>query len=156
MDQRGLTILELLIVLGIIAVLTVVSIMLFAPSASRRAAQDLQRLYLGARNRAIMHREHIAVVPANAANTRWELRRVGSYMQCENGEVLLSTSLYGNAFIQVVPRNTQNGTLVWTPHGSPRACNAQLPNQTIEIAGGPTVHKVVISSLGRVNIEAVQ
>lgn len=155
MNQHGLTLLELLIVLGIVALLMVIGIVLFSPSAPHRAAQDLQRLYLSARNRAIIHSQHIAVVPANKAFTRWHVKAVPSFRQCDSGSVLLTSSLYGSSAIQVVSKDAKQGTVVWLPNGSPRACNATLPNQTLEIVGHSAAYKVVISNLGRVNIEAM-
>ena len=156
MNQRGLTLLELLIALAIGAALLVIGIVLFTPSAPRRAALDLQRLYLSARNRAIVHSQHIAVVPANGAFTRWQVKHVPSFRECGAGSVLLTTSLYGSAAIRVASTDAKQGTVVWMPNGAPRACNATLPNQTLHISGASATYKVVISNLGRVSIEAVQ
>lgn len=154
MNDTGLTLLELLAALAIIGVLLVFSLVWFSPSIPRRAAQDLQRLYINARNLAIMQNETVAVVPANRANTAWHMKLVSSYADCAGGTVLYTLNLPRAPTLSVIPSATYGGEVVWTPNGSPRSCGRGLTNQTI-IIGAPlqSPYEVVISNLGRVNVQ---
>lgn len=154
MNNTGLTLLELLVTLAILGVLLVTSLVWFRPSAPRRAAQDLQRLYINARNLAIMQNETVAVVPANHANTVWHMKLVPSYADCAGGTVLHTLDLPRASLLSVVPSAVYGGEVVWTPNGSPRSCGRGLTNQTILISA-PLQHAyaVVISNLGRVNVQ---
>lgn len=155
MNNTGVTLLEMLAVLAIIGVIIILSLVWFSPSVPRRAAQELQRLYINARNLAILQNETVAVVPANRANTIWHMKLVPSYADCASGTVLYTLSLPKAPTLSVVPSATYGGEVVWTPNGSPRSCGSGLTNQTITI-GAPfqNPYEVVISNLGRVNVQA--
>lgn len=154
MSNAGVTLIELLITCAIIAVLLVWSIMALRPPITRIAAQELQRLYVTARNRAIVQNQTIAVVPANASHTVWNMKSIESYAHCDSGTILFTTSLPGRGLLSVAPSTAYRGEVVWTPNGSPRSCGRGLTNQTILLAA-PFIqqYEVVISNLGRVNVQ---
>lgn len=148
----GLTLIEVLIVLGILGVLVGIGAARFSPNAARAYSNDLQALFQQARFEAIKRNAPVAVIWDSAATTFRSVE--GGANPCEGESVL------GTADAARYPRITIDTTfedgrgLVWLPSGQARSCELSAFAATIaRVSDGRNERVLKVSLTGKVDIE---
>lgn len=155
---RGVTLVELLIALAIIAVLTGIGVVALQPPESRLLANDIKAQFEQARFEAIKRNTPVAVVWnaddeefITVANTN-DPRVIAT---CAGNDVLnrRSTQEYRSARVSLEGSRPWPGSTVWLPSGQGRTCaGSPAIGGEITLNDGRTTRVVEISVGGRVSI----
>ncbi len=147
----GFTLLELVLVLGIVAVGAGAAVGALRPSSEMRAANALRALLTSARHEALLRGHAVAVVQVPGGFVGRS--QSGSEAQCGGGAELGRLSLADHQGVQVL-ESWPSGGLVWLPSGSGRTCaGGGVISSTVVLRGWRGSAAVVVSSLGRVRVE---
>lgn len=155
LTSRGLSLLELVVVLGIIGVLAAIGFTLLRPHAARHAAIALASELTAARLRALASGAPTALQLSD--DQRQVVRTTGSPWDdapttCADGQE------EGRVDLGRYPRVTVTSGLaagiVWFPTGWGRTCDGGgVYNGRIVVTGARSSYAVVVSSAGRVRWE---
>lgn len=152
MKRSGVTLVELLVLLAVLAILFSVALAAARPDNTQRAAQAVRSAILWARANAIWRGVTVAVTDL-AGGAGFEVRAaVGGAAPCSAGTELLQVRVGqhpGVSLLAGLPRG-----LVWLPDGSGRSCDGGgVISATIRLQGARRAVNVVVSSMGRVRLE---
>lgn len=149
--SAGFTLLELILVLGIVAVGAGSVASALRPSSEMRAAQALRALLVAARHEALLRGHGVAVVRAGEGFV--SRVQTGSESPCAVGSELTRLDVAADHGVRVA-QTWPSGGLVWLPTGSGRTCaGGGVISSTVVLEGRRGRAAVVVSSLGRVRVE---
>lgn len=154
LDSAGLTLLELMLALGLAAVLVSAGLAGVQPGGAARAARATRTFLLWARLDAMWSGRPVAVVPGSPPGL---VARSGAGVTlagaCAAPEVRrLRVGHFGHVSVRLPLR----AGIVWLPTGGARSCDGGgVVSGRMELADGLHAVAVVVSSLGRVRLEAV-
>lgn len=145
---RGVTLLEILIVLAVLAVLTAGVAQLFLSGGGRRAAESYRAAAVAVRLRALA---------GTTGSIRWDPERDGFVLQTEttgddicDGEI---RSLLPRPRHVAVTRHLRDG-IVWLPDGTGRSCSGGgVYGGRLRFEDRDAAWDVVVSSSGRIRLE---
>lgn len=155
---RGVSLLELIVVLAIIGILLGIGYALLRPNPARHAAIALASELTAARLQALAAGMPVAVLLST--DRRTVFRKAGAVGEdadqvCASGAV--AHRLDWGRFPRVELTSGLERGIVWFPTGWGRACGGGgVYNDRIELAGPAARYAVVVSSAGRVRWEAVR
>lgn len=148
-----MTLVELLLVLALLGVLASIAYAFARPSHVARAAGALRSAILFARTEAMWRGVPVSVTELPGGAGLAVRLAASAAAPCGGGSELLRAPLADHPGVRMaagLPRG-----LVWLPSGSGRSCSGGgVISATIELADGRSAMAVVVSSLGRVRLEA--
>jgi prepilin-type N-terminal cleavage/methylation domain-containing protein len=152
--QRGFTLIEMLVVLGILGILLgMVGFMLRVPSA-QLLANDVQSAIRQARLQSIKYNQPVSVI-WDSANQRFSSRR--SNDSTVTKACATTTTPYANKLVNEYggnPTVTSTLSLVWLPSGLLTTCaGSPTATMTITITSRNTTKLLSISTAGEVSIQ---
>ncbi len=161
--RAGFTLLEMLVVLGILGIFFALGIPMLRPPSSYLLANDLKAMVQQARFEAIKRNTPVAVVWNSTTRTfvtRFDQTNTtfaapGSACTNTTPEGLLNTKRLDDYRNISVTTNMSGNGVVWLPTGLNRSCGGGVGNSTTTIGDGSNSYNVVISVSGRVRIEKV-
>lgn len=152
MKASGVTLIEIVIVLAVLGVLLTVAYAFARPSTTERAAQAVRSAVLWARANAMWRGVSVAVTQTPDGFVIRAADDTG--LICSQGPQLVSVTMSEHPGVSVVsglPRG-----LVWLADGSGRTCDGGgVISATVVLSDARRTYNVVVSSLGRVRVEAV-
>ncbi len=147
----GLTLLEMLLVLALVAVAAGAVALALRPAAELRAAQALRGLLIAARHEALLRGASVAVVGSTLGFVA--TAQAGDGAECAGGVDLAGLRLAEHPGVRVVSA-WPTGGVVWLPSGSGRTCaGGGVISSTVVLEGVRGSAAVIVSSLGRVRVE---
>lgn len=155
--NAGFTLLELLVVLGIMGVLMGLGIFMLRPPSAYLVANDLKAMIQQARFEAIRRNAPVAVVWHGAEQTfttRLNPEDPAANRACHGDTILNTKRLSDYRNVSLRSALTQNG-LVWLPSGLGVQCGGGLMMNSTRLTDGRTTYSVTISNAGRVRIARV-
>lgn len=152
--RSGLSLLEVLIVIAVLATTLGLGATLFRAPSSQVYASSLRNLVLQARFEAIRRNEPV-VVAWDADVQEFVVRASGSGAWCTSmGAELNRSNAADIGRLTVTTSVTGDGSLVWVPSGQARSCSgAAFARSFADIDDGRMVRRVVIGTAGRVEVE---
>jgi len=152
--SRGLTLLELLVALGLAAVVLGAGLAGIQPGGAARAARSARAFLLWARLEAMWSGRSVAVVQASWPGlVARAADGSGPSGACTAPEV---RRLRVDRFARVNVRLPLRAGIVWLPTGGARSCaGGGVVSGRMELADRFHAVAVVVSSLGRVRLESV-
>lgn len=151
MPRHGFTLVELLIVLGVLALLASFAAAFARPANAQRAAQAVRATILWARTEAVWRGDPVSVTVSNDDAVLVRLEDGGSPW-CESGTELgtLRLSAYPGVTLE---RGLPRG-VVWLANGSARSCSGGgVISGRLTLRDRLRTVSVLVSSLGRVRLE---
>jgi prepilin-type N-terminal cleavage/methylation domain-containing protein len=154
-SRRGVTLVEILIVLGIIGILLPLTSFLRAPS-STVFARDAQSLYQQARLEAVKRNRPVAVIwdaDAGRLEARVDSASTTVAAACTGDTVVraLAPGEYGGRI--TITADFEHGGAVWLPSTLMRGCaGAATEQQTLTVADARRAVDVEVSTTGEVNL----
>lgn len=153
--RAGFTLLELLLVLGIMGILMGVGFTALRPPSAYLFANDLKAMIQQARFEAIKRNVPVAVVwnsTDQTFTTRWNSSSGTTNQACSGSNVLNTKRLTDYRSVSVKSAFMQSG-LIWLPNGLGRQClGSGMQNSTI-LTDGRVAYKVNVSAAGRIQLE---
>lgn len=152
--RAGFTLLEMLVVLGIMGILMGIGVAALRPPSAYLFANDLKAMIQQARFEAIKRNVPVAVVWSSTNQTfttRWNETNSAVNQACSGSAVLNTKRLSDYRSVSVASALTQSG-LVWLPSGMGTQCGGGLMSNSTSLTDGRTTYNVTISSAGRVRI----
>lgn len=156
--RAGFTLLEMLVVVGIMGIFLALGIPMLRPPAAYLFASDLKAMIQQARYEAIKRNTPVAVVWSStdrtyttrldAANTNF----ANTNGACTSGTVISTKQLGDYRNISISTNMPGNG-IIWLPTGLARSCTTGLGNSTTTVGDGKQSYNVVTSANGRVKLE---
>ncbi|MBX3145009.1 MAG: GspH/FimT family pseudopilin [Trueperaceae bacterium] len=147
----GFTLLELILVLGIVAVGAGGVASVLRPSAEMRAAHALRAQLVAARHEALLRGQSVGVVRVGDGFV--SRVQTGAQSPCLAGSELAHLDVADQHAVRVAEA-WPSGGLVWLPLGSGRTCaGGGVISSTVILEGRRGRAAVVVSSLGRVRVE---
>jgi prepilin-type N-terminal cleavage/methylation domain-containing protein len=155
--RAGFTLLELLVVLGILGILMSIGIPMLRPPSSYLFVNDLKAVIQQARYEAIKRNVPVAVVwnsTDQSFTTQFHPSDPALNQACNTtGTTILNTKrLSEYQRVSVKSAFVQNG-LVWLPNGLGRQCTGAGMQNVTEITDGRVAYKVNVSAAGRITLE---
>ncbi len=151
--RSGLALLEVIVVLAILATLASLAHAFGRPSHTARAARTVRATILWARTEAMWRGAPVSVTELAGESGFLVSAAADPAAPCVAGTTLTRIQLSEHPGVRLaagLPRG-----LVWLPTGSGRSCSGGgVISGTIELTDGRTSVRVIISSLGRVRLEA--
>lgn len=157
--HAGFTLLELLIVIGIMGILMAVGIPMLRPPSAYLFATDLKAMIQQARFEAIKRNRPVAVV-WNSSNQTYTTRFDETNTTFANpgsactstGPMILNTKRASDYRNLSVATDMSGNGIVWLPTGLARGCSSGLGNSTTTVNDGKKPFYVIISTAGRVRV----
>jgi prepilin-type N-terminal cleavage/methylation domain-containing protein len=151
MPRSGFTLLELLIVLGVLALLASFAAAFTRPAHAQRAAQAVRAVMLWARTEAVWRGDAVSVTVDDEGVFHVRLEDRGSPW-CEAGRDLGSLRL--SAYPGVTLERGLPRGVVWRADGGARSCDGGgVISGRVTLRDRLRAVSVVVSSLGRVRLE---
>lgn len=156
--RAGFTLLEMLIVIGVMGTLMAVGIPMLRPPSAYLFANDLKAMILQARYEAIKRNTPVAVVWNSASQsytTRLDATNTAfanTTSACTSSTVLSTKQLSDYRNISVSTNMPGNG-IIWLPTGLARSCTTGVGNSTTTVDDGRQTYKVITSAGGRIRLE---
>jgi prepilin-type N-terminal cleavage/methylation domain-containing protein len=145
----GLTLLELLVALAVVAILTAIGWTVFRPPLSSRVAMELARLVRSARWAAVLD-ERPAILLARDGGRSIVVLRDGGWRCDAAAPGTLAWEAGGRRVVVAWPVRG----VAFGPDGFPRSCHGDgVGAATVVVSDGAASAAVVVSSLGRVRWE---
>ncbi len=158
--RAGFTLLEMLIVIGVVGILLALGIPMLRPPAAYLFASDLKAMVQQARFEAIKRNRPVAVVWDSASKTyttRFDAANTtfsNPSSACTSASPTIlntkRTSEYRNLNVST---NMSGNGIVWLPTGLPKPCGTGVLNSTTTVNDGRAKYNVVVSLGGRVKVE---
>lgn len=149
--RRGLSLVEILVVLAIVALVAAVGIALVRPSHAGRAAAAAATLLAWARLQAVWSGHDVAIVPTTGGLVA---RTAPAADPCTGGSVARRVLWRSYPLVRVL-RPLRDGVL-WRAAGGALSCAGGGVISDRLVLGDPRMAvAVVVSSLGRVRVEVV-
>ncbi len=152
MNARGMSLVELLVVIAVLALCLSLALAFARPSHALRAAEASRAAILWARANALWRGEAVSVteLPSGAGLVVRLADASGGH--CTGGAELARVALADHPGVRLeagLPRG-----IVWLPSGSGRTCDGGgVVSATLRLADARRSVAVVVSSLGRVRLE---
>lgn len=150
----GFSLLELLVVLGVLGILLALGAALLRPPSSRLFANDVTAAVRQARFEAIKRDEAVAVV-WNPTLKQFETRvNTGGALSCASADTTLLASRPAATYRNLSVSTDLGGSgFLWFPNGSTKACNGTSSASTTTITDTRTTVQVKLSSTGKVSLK---
>lgn len=156
--HAGFTLLEMLIVLGIMGILFALGIPMLRPPSAYLFASDLKAMIQQARYEAIKRNTPVAIV-WDSANQTYTTRLdatntafANTNSACTSGTVINTKQLKDYRNISISTNMLGNG-IIWLPTGLARSCSSGAGNSTTSVGDGRQTYNVITSTSGRVRLE---
>jgi prepilin-type N-terminal cleavage/methylation domain-containing protein len=151
--RRGFSVVEVVVVLGVLGILFSIGPVLMRPPAARVFANDVASAIRQARFEAIKRDVAIAVV-WDAQTRRLETRLTDEVTaSCGTGASLLRSHdalVYGNVTLAT---DLGGNGLLWFPNGMTRACDGTLAVGALTIRDARATFSVSITPTGKVEVQ---
>ncbi|MGL4611866.1 MAG: pilus assembly FimT family protein [Trueperaceae bacterium] len=157
MQQRGFTLIEMLVTLAILGVALTTSVSFLQMPSARLYANDLKAMIQQARFESVRRNVAVAVVWDGSAFSTYT--NTGTTTSCPTGTTnrLLTHPLTEYRNVTLTTNLPQSGTargIIWLPTGEIRGCNGLANTEsTITITNKSRVSIVTVSTVGRVSVQ---
>lgn len=154
-SASGFTLLEMLIVTGILSILMAMGVTHLRPPSAYLFTNDLKAMVQQARYEAIKRNTPVAVVwdeQAQMFTTRWNSSAPALSKACSGTEVLMTKSLKDYRPVSVASAFSQSG-VVWQPSGLGVNCSGGVMSDATTLTDGKATYKLLVSAAGQIRIE---
>ena len=151
--QAGFSLLEFLLILGVLGILFALGAVLLRPPSPRLFANDFTAVVRQARFEAIKRDEAAAVV-WNPVLEQLEVRiNTGGAESCGGGTTLLSSHPIDTYRNLSVSTDLGGNGFLWFPNGNTKACNGTSTASVTTISDSRRTIKARLSVTGKVSLE---